>query len=123
MIRQRALAWAAVLALVATVQVAPLPLQLDSRPPSPHSPRTTPPLMPASQPIWQIVALHCAEAPAAEALTSFFTRWSGPDRVRARRGRDHRRHGEWGSRLRRPIHDRRRRYHHRSPSVWAPRSR
>ena len=78
MIRQRALAWATVLALVATVVVAPL------------SPRFSPPVAAlaqddsaadAGEPTdLAIVALHCAEAPAAEALTSYFTSATPPTR-------------------------------------------
>ena len=80
MIRQRALAWAAVLALVATVQTAPLPLatrfsasvaalaQDDSA-------------ADAGEPTdLAIVALHCAEAPATEALTSYFASATPPTR-------------------------------------------
>jgi hypothetical protein len=76
MIRQRALAWATVLALVATVVVAPL------------SPRYSPSVAAlaqddstadAGEPTdLAIVALHCAEAPAAEALTSYFTSATPP---------------------------------------------
>ena len=80
MIRQRALAWAAVLALVATIQIAPLPLapriaasgvalaQADSA-------------TDGGEPTdLAVVALHCAEAPGTEALTSFFSGGTLPPR-------------------------------------------
>src|SRR5215213_2563094 len=77
MIRQRALAWAAVLALVTSIQIAPLPL----------APLFSAPVVAlaqddsaeADEPTdLAIAALHCAEAPAAEALTSFFTTGAAP---------------------------------------------
>src|SRR5215213_5352196 len=79
MIRQRALAWAVVLALVATVQIAPLPTRL----PTPFTAALAQgdPAADAGKPTdLAIVALHCAEAPATEALTSFFASASSPAR-------------------------------------------
>ena len=102
MIRQRALAWAAVLALVATVPIAPLPTRFSA----PVALAQDDSAADAGEPTdLAIVALQCAEAPAAEALTSFFSTEGGTDRVRARRGCRNRRHGEWGSRRRQSIHD------------------
>ena len=69
MIRQRALAWAAVLALVATVQSAPLPARFSASVAAlaqDDSAADT-----GERTDLAIVALHCAEAPVAEALTSF----------------------------------------------------
>src|SRR5829696_3821250 len=80
MIRQRALAWAAVLALVATIQITPLPL----------APRTLASAAALAQADsasdggeptdLAVVALHCAEAPTTEALTSFFADATLPTR-------------------------------------------
>src|SRR5215213_6842370 len=79
MIRQRALAWAVVLALVATVQIAPLPTRL----PTPFTAALAqgdPAADAGKLTDLAIVALHCAEAPATEALTSFFASASPPAR-------------------------------------------
>jgi hypothetical protein len=76
MIRQRALAWAAVLALVASVQFAPLPAQFSAPVAALAQDDSA---ADAGEPTdLAIVALHCAEAPAAEALTSFFTDGAAP---------------------------------------------
>ena len=78
MIRQRALAWAAVLALVATVQIAPLPPQYTVSGAALAQDESA---SDAGQPTdLAIVALHCAEAPAAEALTSYFANATLPSR-------------------------------------------
>src|ERR687894_2580144 len=69
MIRQRALAWAVVLALVATVQSAPLPAQFAASAALAQDDSAADTGEPTDL---AIVALHCAEAPVAEALTSFF---------------------------------------------------
>jgi hypothetical protein len=75
MIRQRALAWAAVLALVATVPIAPLPTRFSA----PVALAQDDSAADAGEPTdLAIVALLCAEAPAAEALTSFFTDGAAP---------------------------------------------
>src|SRR5215213_8479175 len=77
MIRQRSLAWAVVLALVVTVQIAPLPTQL----PTPFTAALAQgdPAADAGEPTdLAIVALHCAEAPATEALTSFLSSATPP---------------------------------------------
>src|SRR5215211_2385159 len=76
MIRQRALAWAAVLALIGTVQTAPLAIRFSA------------PVAALAQSDFAagagestdlaIVALHCAEAPATEALASFFASATPP---------------------------------------------
>ena len=121
MIRQRALAWAAVLALVATVQTAPLPLatrfsasvaalaQDDSA-------------ADAGEPTdLAIVALHCAEAPATEALTSFFSSGTPPSGCAPAVGvaidvtENEDRSSAARSRPTRPAPS-------RSASAWAPRS-
>src|SRR3954452_24168708 len=69
MIRQRALAWAAILALMATWTVAPLSTRFSA----PVALAQEDSAADAGEPTdLAIVALHCAEAPAAEALTSFF---------------------------------------------------
>src|SRR5215207_6524517 len=76
MIRQRALAWAAVLALVASVQIAPLPTRFSAPVAALAQDDSA---ADAGEPTdLAIVALHCAEAPAAEALTSFFTDGAAP---------------------------------------------
>jgi hypothetical protein len=76
MIRQRALAWAAVLALVATVPIAPLPTRISA---SVVALAQGDSAADVGEPTdLAIVALHCAEAPAAEALTSFFTDGAAP---------------------------------------------
>src|SRR5918993_3059599 len=76
MIRQRAIAWAAVLALVATVQIAPLPTRFSDPFAALAQDDSA---ADAGEPTdLAIVALHCAEAPAAEALTSFFTDGAAP---------------------------------------------
>ena len=78
MIRQRALAWAAVLALVATVPIAPLPTRFSA---SVVALAQDDSAADAGEPTdLAIVALHCAEAPATEALTSFFTNGTRPTR-------------------------------------------
>src|SRR5215213_2443915 len=79
MIRQRALAWAAVLALVATVLIAPLPLPLATRFAAPVALAQDDSAAGAGEPTdLAVVALHCDAAPAAEALTSFFTDGAAP---------------------------------------------
>ena len=76
MIRQRALAWAAVLALVAGIQAAPLPT-LFSTPVVALAQDDS--AADAEEPTdLAIVALHCAVAPEADALTSFFTDGKAP---------------------------------------------
>ena len=78
MIRQRALTWAAVLALVATVQVAPLTTRFSA---SVAALAQDDSAADAGEPTdLAIVALHCAEAPAAEALTSYFASATPPTR-------------------------------------------
>jgi hypothetical protein len=78
MIRQRALAWAAALALVATVQITPLPTQF---PASVTALAQDDSAADAGEPTdLAVVALHCAEAPDTEALTSFFARATLPQR-------------------------------------------
>ena len=76
MFRQRALAWAAVLALIATVRSHPY--QLGFRRPSPRRwPRRL--HRRGGQPTdLAIAALQCDEAPATEALTSFFSTGAAP---------------------------------------------
>ncbi len=77
MIRQRALAWAAVLALVATVSIAPLPARFSAPVTSALAQGDS--AADAGEPAdLAIAALHCAEAPATEALTSFFTTGAAP---------------------------------------------
>src|SRR5829696_10378569 len=76
MIRQRALAWVALLALVVTAQVAPLPTRFSA-------PVVALALEDAAADAGEptdlaIVALHCAEAPATEALTSFLSSATPP---------------------------------------------
>ncbi len=63
MIRQRALAWAAVLALVATVQSAPLPARFSASGAALAQDDSSAGTGEATD--LAIVALHCAEAPAA----------------------------------------------------------
>src|SRR3954468_24784767 len=75
MIRQRVLTWAAVLALVATVQIAPLPAQYPV--PVAALAQETPP-DPGESTDLAVVALHCADAPTTEALTSFFGNGTPP---------------------------------------------
>ena len=76
MIRQRALAWAAILALVASVPIAPLPTRFSAPVVALAQDDSA---ADAGEPTdLAIVALHCAEAPAAEALTSFFTDGAAP---------------------------------------------
>jgi hypothetical protein len=78
MIRQRALAWATVLALVATVQSAPLPARFSA---SVAALAQDDSAADTGEPTdLAIVALHCAEAPAAEALTTFFASATLPTR-------------------------------------------
>lgn len=77
MIRQRALAWAAVLALVVALQMASLPIR--PLPVIAASVAQDSPDADAGQPVeLAVVALHCAAAPAAEALTSFFATGAAP---------------------------------------------
>jgi hypothetical protein len=78
MIRQRALAWAAVLALVFTVQIAPLQTRFTASGAALAQDESA---SDAGQPTdLAIVALHCAEAPAGEALTSYFANATPPTR-------------------------------------------
>src|SRR5829696_4898745 len=75
MIRQRALAWVALLALVVTAQVAPLPTRFSAPVVALAQEDSA-----AGDPTdLAIVALHCADAPATEALTSFFTSGTAPN--------------------------------------------
>jgi hypothetical protein len=77
MIRQRALAWAAVLAIVVALQMASLPIQPLAA--GAASLAQDSPDVEAGQPTdLAVVALHCAAAPAAEALTSFFSTGAVP---------------------------------------------
>ncbi|MDF2760567.1 MAG: hypothetical protein K0S99_3202, partial [Thermomicrobiales bacterium] len=77
MIRQRALAWAAVLALVVTVSIAPIPTRFLA---SPVALAQDDSAADAGEPTdLAIVALQCAEAPNTEALTSFFTDGTAPN--------------------------------------------
>src|SRR5215218_5036958 len=74
MIRQRALAWVALLALVVTAQVAPLPTRFSAPVVALAQEDSA-----AGDPTdLAIVALHCAEAPATEALTSFLSSATPP---------------------------------------------
>ncbi len=78
MIRQRALALASVLALVATIQTAPLSPQFSA---SVAARAQDTSAADAGEPTdLAIVALHCAEAPDTEALTSFFASATIPTR-------------------------------------------
>ena len=77
MIRQRALAWAAVLALVATVSIAPLPARFAAPVSSALAQEDS--AAAAGEPTdLAIAALQCDEAPATEALTSFFSTGAAP---------------------------------------------
>src|SRR5687767_2033358 len=77
MIRQRALAWAAALALAATVSMAPLPARFSAPVTSALAQGDS--AADAGEPAdLAIAALHCAEAPATEALTSFLTTGAAP---------------------------------------------
>ena len=77
MMRQRALAWAAILALILAIQIAPLPIRLPSFIATALAQDTT--VAEAGEPTdLAVVALHCAEAPAAEALASFFATGAPP---------------------------------------------
>src|SRR5215204_2932267 len=77
MIRQRALAWAAVLALVVTVPIAPIPAQFSV---SAVALSQDDSAADADEPTdLAVVALNCAEAPNTEALTSFFTDGTTPN--------------------------------------------
>jgi hypothetical protein len=77
MIRQRALAWAAALALAATVSMAPLPARFSAPVTSALAQGDS--AAEAGEPTdLAIAALHCAEAPATEALTSFLTTGAAP---------------------------------------------
>ncbi len=73
--RQRALRWAAVLTLVATVSITPLPAGF-SAPVTPALAQSDAAASEAAD--LAIAALHCAEAPATEALTAFFTTGAAP---------------------------------------------
>ncbi|HET7095542.1 MAG TPA: hypothetical protein VFI22_18770, partial [Thermomicrobiales bacterium] len=79
MFRLRALAWAAVLALAVAALLASLPL---GRSPSPFAAIAAAQSAPAAQAgtptDLALVALYCAEPPAADALTSFFTSGTAP---------------------------------------------
>ena len=109
MIWQRALAWAAVLALVATVSIAPLPARILALVVALAQDDSA---TDAGEPTdLAVVALNCAEAPNTEALTSFFTDGTPPNECAPPRS-DRLRHGEWGSGPRQPVHDRRLRYGH-----------
>ena len=70
MIRQRALAWAAVLALVVSVQGGSLPARFSASAALAQDDAATTTGEPAEL---AIAALHCAEAPGAEALTTYIT--------------------------------------------------
>src|SRR5829696_6024393 len=78
MIRQRALAWAAVLALVASVLIAPLPLPLATRFAAPVALAQDDSADAGEPTDLAVVGLHCAAAPAAEALTSFLADGAAP---------------------------------------------
>ena len=75
--RPCALRWAATLALVATVAMAPLPARLLAPNSLALAQETS--AVDAGEPAdLAIAALHCAEAPAAEALTAFFATGETP---------------------------------------------
>jgi hypothetical protein len=77
MIRQRALAWAVVLALVATVQIAPVPTRFSA--PVGTALAQDAPAAGAGEPTdLAVAALHCTEAPAAEALSTFLATGTPP---------------------------------------------
>src|SRR5688500_1370424 len=76
MIRQRALAWAAILALVATVQSTPLPTRFFS--PVAALAQDDAAADAGDPTDLAIVALQCAAAPDSEALTSFFSGGTPP---------------------------------------------
>ncbi len=77
MIGQRALAWAAVLALVVALQMASVPIQPLAAVAASQTQDS--PDVEAGQPTdLAVVALHCDAAPAAEALTSFFSTGAAP---------------------------------------------
>src|SRR4051794_15563607 len=77
MVRQRALAWAAVLALIASVTMAPLPAGFAVRVGSALAQEDS--AAAAGEPTdLAIAALQCDEAPATVALTSFFSTGAAP---------------------------------------------
>jgi hypothetical protein len=77
MIRQRALAWAVVLALVATVQIAPVPTRFSA--PVGTALAQDAPAAGSGEPTdLAVAALHCTEAPAAEALSTFLATGTPP---------------------------------------------
>jgi hypothetical protein len=77
MIRQRVLAWPAILALVVAVQLASLSIRLPAS--LAETLAQAAPTAAAGQPIdLPVVALYCAAAPAAEALTTFLASGTAP---------------------------------------------
>lgn len=77
MIRQCALRWATLLTLVATLAIAPLPAGF-SAPVSPALAQSDAAADAGEQADLAIAVLDCAEAPATEALTAFFTSGTAP---------------------------------------------
>lgn len=76
MIRQRALAWAAILGLIVSIQIAPLPARFSLSSAALAQDNAA---AGAGDPTdLAIVALHCANAPDTEALTSFFSSGVAP---------------------------------------------
>jgi hypothetical protein len=75
--RQRALAWAAVLALVFAVQLAPLPIGIPDLATAVLAQDATSNEASESTDL-AVVALHCAEAPAADSLASYLATGAPP---------------------------------------------